>query len=227
MAVTAKLQFRAFTKMMKHPSTIAIFSEWQRLAFAMNGNLQAPQRASLSPRRLGRHLSELFLLEIDQPCEPVFRLAGTQICKVFGRELRAKAFLSLWPDQHHMALKEMIGNVNQLLIPTLSHHSAISFAGRRLSFEMMLAPLAASSEKKINMLGSLSILDEVSWVGSDPLLLADLQTIMPLSPDLTIRPNKPIPPALRVNARSQTAPNKTILGRSEKPRLKLISGGKI
>lgn len=212
---------------MKHPSTIAIFSEWQRLAFAVNGNLQAPQRGSLSPRRLGRHLSELFLLQIDQPYAPVFRLAGTQICKVFGRELRTIDFLPLWPVQHRPALEEMIGSVNQLLIPTLSHHWGISCAGRRLSFEMLLAPLAPSSHQKINMLGSLSILDEVSWIGSDPLILADLRTIMPLSPDLTIRPNTPSPQALRVNGRTQPTQNKTIVGRSEKPLLKLISGGKI
>lgn len=212
--------------MMKHPSTIAIFSEWQRLAFAVNDTLQAPQRGSLSPRRLGRHLSELFLLEMDQSCEPVFRLAGTQICKIFGRELRATTFFSLWPDQDRPALEEMIDNVNQLLIPALSHHYGISFAGRRLSFEMLLAPLASSTQQKINVLGSLSLLDDVSWAGSDPLILADLRKIMPLHPDLTVRKNRPIPQALRVNERPQTTQNKINFGDSERPRLTLITGGK-
>jgi hypothetical protein len=88
---------------MKHRSTIAIFSEWQRLAFDRNDDLergfQAPQRTDVEPRRLGRHLSDLFFVEADGNGELVFRLGGTRICTLFGRELKGVRLLSLWPER--------------------------------------------------------------------------------------------------------------------------------
>ena len=80
---------------MKNRSTIAIFSEWQRLAFSQSGGLHAPLRESIQPRKLGRHLSDLFFLEEDETGELLFRLAGTRVCALFGRELKTTRFKNM------------------------------------------------------------------------------------------------------------------------------------
>lgn len=212
---------------MKHRSTRAIFSEWQRLAFEKKGSLRAPARESIKPRKLGRHLSNLFLLEEDKNAELVFRLAGTQICTLFGRELRTVRFASLWPHSNRPALDELLGNVNGLLVPALSRHDGISLAGRKLAFEMLLAPLRPHENHKASLIGAISPLDDVSWVGAHPLVLANLNTITPLAPDMVLEQEVSNPPARAANASNMVLCETNLPAVRRSPRLRIINGGKV
>ncbi|MBV2143811.1 PAS domain-containing protein [Falsochrobactrum sp. TDYN1] len=211
---------------MKHRSTIAIFSEWQRLAFSWDGSLHAPSRESIAPRKLGRHLSDLFFLEEDESGELIFRLAGTRVCALFGRELKATRFLSLWPGRNHSALDELILEINDLLVPAISYHDGISLAGRSLAFEMLLAPLESHKGQKTNLLGAISLLDDVTWAGADPLVLASLNAIEPLAPDLAFTQETSRPSVMTVNAPIRTPSRSRIHPRPQTPLLRVIAGGK-
>ena len=70
------MQWTNQRRMMKHRSTIAIFSEWQRLARTERGTFRAPMRERIKPRKLGRHLSDLFFLEAGEHGDLSFRLAS-------------------------------------------------------------------------------------------------------------------------------------------------------
>lgn len=212
---------------MKNRSTIAIFSEWQRLALSQSGSLHAPLRESIEPRKLGRHLSDLFFLEEDETGELIFRLAGTRLCALFGRELKATRFLTLWPDRNRPALSELTRNVNTLLVPALSQNDGISLSGRSLSFEMLLAPLSPSECGKRNLLGSIAVLDDVTWAGADPLVLGNLNSIEPLEPDLIVKPELRKPSVMMMNGatdcRGWAAPPQS----RDIPQLRVIPGGKV
>lgn len=214
---------------MKHRSTVAIFSEWQRTARTRSGFLRAPSRERIEPRRLGRHLSEIFFLEADEHGGLSFRLAGTQVCTLFGRELKGSRFLSLWPERDRPALLELCQNIDALQIPALSLNDGISMSGRSLRFEMLLAPLEAA-DGRIGLLGSIAVLDSVSWVGADPLVLGHLNTIEPLAPDLILAEEIRTPAAIAAKARGGdrqwTDIRITSSRTSNRPRFQLIKGGK-
>ncbi|KDV05471.1 hypothetical protein BF16_18115 [Brucella suis 1330] len=123
---------------MKHRSTIAIFGEWQRLARDESGSFHVPLRENVDPRKLGRHLCDLFFLETDKRGELSVRLAGTRICTLFGRELKNIRFLSLWPEQDRPALREMVQNVGALEVPALSFMTASAFQGEACTLKCFL-----------------------------------------------------------------------------------------
>lgn len=209
---------------MKHRSTAAIFGEWQRLAFSRDGAFNPPARESVEPRRLGRHLSDLFFLEADEAGQLVFRLAGTRICTLFGRELKATRLLSLWPERDRPALAELARNVGGLQVPALSRHEGISLSGKSLAFEMLLAPLAADGAAT-SLIGSIAVLDHVPWLGADPLVLGHLGAIEPLAPDLVLERRTRKTSAVTVNASHDgewTAPPR----QRPAPKLRVIDGGK-
>ncbi len=199
---------------MRHSSVSAIFGEWQILARGGDGLFRAPARAALEPRRLGRHLADLFILEPDHNGDPAFRLAGTRICALFGRELKGVPLQSLWPAQERPALRDLVRNIGALGVPALSLHDGVSLSGRSLVFEMLLAPLENGG-----FVGGLAAPDAPAWLGADPIVLASLDRIEPLAPDFA----SPVP-AQKPVARAVNAPLPA--PRREIPRLRVIAGGK-
>ncbi|GLU25164.1 MULTISPECIES: PAS domain-containing protein [Brucella] len=211
---------------MKNRSTIAIFSEWQRLALSQGNALHAPQRELIQPRKLGRHLSDLFILEEDETGDLMFRLAGTRVCALFGRELKATRFLSLWPERNRSALNELARNIDSLLVPALSQNDGISLSGRSLAFEMLLAPLERGEGGRINLLGSIVVLSDVAWAGADPLVLGHLNSVEPLAPDLIIEQEVRKPSVMTVNVANSTRRWGTPVPAHNMPALRVINGGK-
>lgn len=219
---------------MKHRSTIAIFSEWQRLAqagtvpgSATGSGMTLPAREAIEPRRLGRHLSDLFFVESDANGELVFRLGGTMLCTLFGRELKGLRLLSLWPERDRPALAELAENVGTLQVPALSLHDGISLSGRSLSFEMLLAPLESASGRP-SLLGSIGVLDQAVWAGADPLVLGHLKTVEPIDPALVLAEQMP-----RAALSTGTVQNRrwsetrvTAAQPRKFPKLRVINGGK-
>lgn len=214
-------------RMMKHRSTIAIFSEWQRLARTENGFFRAPMREQIEPRKLGRHLSDLFFLEAEKDGDLSFRLAGTRICTLFGRELKNTRFLSLWCERDRAALGELTENVSSLEVPALVSHVGISMSGQSLGLEMFLAPLEASNGQ-ISLLGSIAVLDSVTWVGADPIVLGHLNSIEPVAPDLILANDVRKSAAITVNAprAGREWTNVRLTQPHAVPKLRVIKGGK-
>jgi len=58
----------------------------------------APQRLDIEPSRIAEILAETFMLEWVEPGTYPYRLAGTQLCEIFGSELRGKNFRGGWSE---------------------------------------------------------------------------------------------------------------------------------
>ena len=84
---------------MKLDGSIALFQYWNRL----RDGRPAPKRTEIEPADIKTLLADTFILEKDARGEAVFRLAGTRLCAIYGRELKGFAFASLWKekDQRH------------------------------------------------------------------------------------------------------------------------------
>ncbi len=100
-------------------------------------------------------------------------------------------------------------------------------SGRSLGLEMFLAPLEASNGQ-ISLLGSIAVLDSVTWVGADPIVLGHLNSIEPVAPDLILANDVRKSAAITVNAprggREWTNVRPT--QPHAVPKLRIIKGGK-
>ena len=80
---------------MKLDGSIALFQYWNRL----RAGRPAPKRTEIEPADIKTLLADTFILEKDTRGEAVFRLAGTRLCAIYGRELKGFAFASLWQEK--------------------------------------------------------------------------------------------------------------------------------
>jgi hypothetical protein len=163
---------------MKQRESIELFQYWDRLG----DERPAPRRTDIEPADIKTLLADTFILEKNSRGEAVFRLAGTRLCAVFGRELKGFALPSLW------AFKD------QRLIARLAHsafHSkavvVIAFEGRSRNgrtnpFELLLLPLDAGEEAP-RTLGIASAVEKPYWLGADPVVECRIDTIRVVDPD--------------------------------------------
>jgi hypothetical protein len=164
---------------MRHEGTISLFRYWDRL----RQGRPAPRRTEVEPADIKTLLADTFILEKDARGEAVFRLAGTRLCAVAGRELKGFAFTSLWAQKDQRVVARLIHG-------TLHQHSVVVFgidgvsrSGRRTSFEMLVLPLEGGIDNQ-RALGSLMAIDKPFWLGADPIVEYHVDTLRVIDPEL-------------------------------------------
>src|SRR5580765_742120 len=80
---------------MKQVSSRELFGYWT----ARRGKRPAPERGEIEPSAIRRALGDVFILEFDRRAGHPFRLAGTRVCALFGRELKSEPFLNLFDEE--------------------------------------------------------------------------------------------------------------------------------
>src|SRR5882724_4487529 len=73
---------------MKHSSTRELYNYWN----LRRGSRAAPERSDIEPGAIRRVLADTFMLSFDPQGGHPFRIAGTRVCALFGRELKGNAF---------------------------------------------------------------------------------------------------------------------------------------
>jgi hypothetical protein len=179
---------------MRHEGTRSLFQYWNRL----RDSRPAPRRTEIEPADIKTLLADTFILEKDTRGEAVFRLAGTRLCAIFGRELKGFAFSSLWAEKD----QRMAG---RLVHGALHQHSVVVFGiegisgnGRRNEFEMLVLPLEGGADNQ-RALGSLMAVEKPFWLGADPIVECRVETLRVVDPQLEPvflrnRPAMPVPP---------------------------------
>ena len=77
---------------MKHAASQELYAYWEE----RRGTRPAPERAEIEPGAIRQVLSDAFILALDDRAGHPFRLAGTRVCALFGRELKGERFIGLW-----------------------------------------------------------------------------------------------------------------------------------
>lgn len=77
---------------MKHAGSRELYAYWDE----KRGKRAAPERAEIEPGAIRNVLSDAFILALDGGAGHPFRLAGTRVCALFGRELKSEPFIGLW-----------------------------------------------------------------------------------------------------------------------------------
>jgi hypothetical protein len=114
-------------------------------------------------------LTSLFILELNGEGAVTFRLAGSKICDLFGRDLRDESFAELFGDGHNGDIEATLTGAMWHTIPALINATGYSTAGHRGSFEIIVMPLRSEDGGCKRLLGAIAPTIAASWLEVVPL----------------------------------------------------------
>lgn len=151
--------------MMRHTTSTEIFTYWEQI----RGNADAPMRKLVQPSAISHILPELFILENTVDDNPRFRLAGTAICNLMGREIRGEDFAGLWAGSQQEDPVRIAAGVMTHVVPALINATGYCINGRSMTFEMVLMPLRTSGDTCDRLLGCLAPTAQSAWLSNERL----------------------------------------------------------
>ena len=147
---------------MKHASSQELFAHWRD----RRGARIAPERAEIDPGAIRKALGDAFLLGLDAKTDPAFRLAGTRVCALFGRELKAEIFIELWQEENRAAVRDLLAIVAEEMIGVVAGATGRTREGLRADLELLLLPLRHRGRRQLRMIGMLAPFEPPFWLGS-------------------------------------------------------------
>ncbi|MDF9819601.1 hypothetical protein M2308_002378 [Rhizobium leguminosarum] len=162
---------------MRVQTTIEIFDYWNRI----RGAADAPLKSQVEPSAVPHLLQSLFILETRDAGNIGFRLAGTRICDLFGRDLRGERFSSLWGNGQHADIERTAMGVMDHAMPALFNATGYSTIGHQASFEIIMMPLRSPHGACDRLLGAIAPTAAASWLEVVPLefLALDRSRLLP------------------------------------------------
>jgi hypothetical protein len=157
---------------MKHASTRAVFDYWN----GKRGPRPAPERADIDPADIRHALSDTFMLAADFVDQLRFRLAGTRVCALFGREIKGEAFADLWSESSRAAIDELLAIVIDETAGVVAGLTGRTEDGAETDLELLLLPLAHSGPARVRALGVLAPTIPPYWIGAKPVIELTLGT---------------------------------------------------
>ncbi len=144
---------------------MALFQYWNRL----RGRRPAPLRTEIEPAEIKQLLADTFILERGDHGETAFRLAGTRMCAIYGKELKGHLFPSLWARKDTQAINRLVDHVSKDNAVCVIAYEGATRDSRINNFEMILLPLAGKGERP-RFLGTVQPLMKPFWLGADPIV---------------------------------------------------------
>lgn len=174
---------------MRHKTSFEIFNYWNRT----RGSDDAPLRARIDPASIRHILPQIFILELTESGESRFRLAGTMICSLFGRELRDDFFSSLWSGKQFDNAVKIASGVMSHASPALLNATGYTATGRSMTFEIILLPMRSAEDRCDRLLGCLVPTNGPAWLGAEPLvkLALDRSRMLNEQPGADAAPHEP------------------------------------
>jgi len=150
---------------MKHAASRELYAYWEE----RRGKRSAPERAEIEPGAIRQVLSDAFILALDGGAGHPFRLAGTRVCALFGRELKGEPFIALWAAASQPIISDLLAILDNERVGTVAGVTAQSADGEPIDLELLLLPLGASRPSLARTIGILAPLKVPQWLGSSPL----------------------------------------------------------
>ena len=89
---------------MKHKISHSLYTYWNEIRALR----VAPRRFEIEPSRIASFLPDTFILDCGEPGKTRFRLAGTRMSTLLGRDVRDGAFLDLFRPADHKTLQDAL-----------------------------------------------------------------------------------------------------------------------
>jgi hypothetical protein len=136
---------------MKHPSTQEFFAYWDE----QRGENRAPDRGDLKPEAVRDLLGDVFVLACDEADRYPFRVAGTRLCALLGRDLKDRSFPDLFDTGGRREIKDIITAVTEDLLAAIAGITATSDQGTA-HLELLLLPFNHRAHMPLSLTGLLA-----------------------------------------------------------------------
>ena len=136
---------------MKHPSSREFFAHWDQA----RGKAIAPDRSDLAPEPVRHLLADVFVLGCDQTNGYPFRIAGTRVCALAGRDLKSFDFSDLFAADGRTEMTDLLGIVANDMLPTIAGVTAIAANGNSVPLELLLLPFSTQAHTPTSLTGLL------------------------------------------------------------------------
>jgi hypothetical protein len=147
---------------MKHPSNRAFFAYWD----LKRGDARAPERSEIEPGAVRELLGDIFVLSYDAAGGYPFRVAGTRVCALLGRDLKDQSFSALFTAESRREIEEIIAVVSEEMLAAVAGVTATAQDGSRAHLELLLLPFNARAHTPLSLTGLLAPFeDEHSVIG--------------------------------------------------------------
>ncbi|HTK14331.1 MAG TPA: PAS domain-containing protein [Xanthobacteraceae bacterium] len=150
---------------MKNPTTRQLFDYWN----AKRGRAAAPDRSLIAPGDIRELLPLTFIISCEEQSEFQFRLAGSQVCGLFGRELRGSSMLDLFAVPQRRATSQMLRPVATEAMGLVCAVGGWTGDMKHAALEMILLPLVHNGVVGGRALGALSPMTTKAWMGAQPI----------------------------------------------------------
>lgn len=151
---------------MKHKTSEKLYRYWNHV----RGERSAPNRFEIEPSKIAGILPTTFILERLSAEVYRFRLAGTRMCEIFGKELRGTDFLETWPSDDRLLLIRNLSILTNQAATALIRFQATARGEQPIELELLLLPLFHTQKKIDRIVGCCSPLEVPGWLGDKPLL---------------------------------------------------------
>ena len=164
---------------MKHVSSALVLDYWQD----RRRNRPAPDRADIDPGEIRQALGDTFMLAADFVEQLRFRLAGTRVCALFGREIKGESFAALWSEDSRRQIDELVTIVSEEATGAVAGLVGTTADGSTTDVEMLILPLAHTGLARIRAMGVLAPVVPPYWLGEKPVVELSLRTLRHLGDD--------------------------------------------
>jgi hypothetical protein len=137
---------------MKHPSSREFFAYWD----GKRGDARAPDRSDIEPSAVRELLGDIFVLSYDSDAGYPFRVAGTRVCALLGRDLKDQSFSGLFTAESRDEIEDVIGYVAEEMLAAVAGITATSENGSVAHLELLLLPFCARAHAPISLTGLLA-----------------------------------------------------------------------
>ena len=137
---------------MKHPSSRGFFAYWDK----KRGQARAPDRSEIEPSAVRELLGDIFVLSYDNDFGYPFRVAGTRVSALLGRDLKNTSFSALFAPDSRREIEDIINHVAEEMLPAIAGISATSEDGTTAHLELLLLPFNNRAHAPISLTGSLA-----------------------------------------------------------------------
>ena len=113
-----------------------------------------------------------------------FRLAGTRVCALFGREIKGEGFNALWSEASRAQIADLVIAVVNEASCVVAGVNGRTEKGAETELEMLL-PLGHDRRTRVRALGTLAPLVRPYWLGEDAVVELELRTLRHIGPAQT------------------------------------------
>src|SRR4051812_21021240 len=137
---------------MKHPSSREFFAYWDD----RRGGERAPDRSDIEPGPVRELLGDIFVLSYDPVSGHRFRVAGTRVCALLGRDLKAEGFAALFVQDSRREIEDLVGIVAEELLAIVAGVTGSTADGAKVPLELLLLPFNNRAHTPLSLTGLLA-----------------------------------------------------------------------